>query len=152
MKWLRNSRGFTLIEMVLIIVILGVLAAVAIPRFVALQNDATAANNVAYVGALRTAVGMRFGEELVRGQDGTNTAADPDVIGSTAVEAPATAANLQARVTTTIPSSLVTTAGACGTGLWTGLQPSVGGAAPASGTWTLTCGTTASDPISISGP
>ena len=142
MKILRDQKGFTLIELVLIIVILGVMAAVAIPRFVSLQNDATAATNIAYVGALRSAVSIRFADQLLH-------AGTPDVIGSTAVEAPATAANLQALVASTMPTSLTATAGACGTGKWTGLQP---GSPPASGDWTITCGATSSDPISIAGP
>ena len=142
MKILRNQKGFTLIELVLVIVILGVLAAVAIPKFVSLQNDATAATNIGYVGALRSAISIRFADQLLHG-------GAPDVIGSTAVEAPATAANIEALVASAKPSSLVTTAGACGTGLWTGLQP---GSPPASGNWTLTCGATSSDPITIAGP
>ena len=144
MKWLRNSRGFTLIEMVLVIVILGVLAAVAIPKFVSLQNDAIAANNTAYVGALRSALSMRFANQLLRG-------GVPDVIGSTAAEAPATEADIEGLVATpaTAPPSLTPTPGACGTGLWNGLQP---GNPPAFGDWTIVCGATVDDPISIVGP
>jgi len=127
---------------VVIIVILGIIAAVAIPRFVSLTDDATASNNIAYVGALRSAISMRFADQLLH-------AGTPDVIGSTAVEAPATAANIEALVASSKPTSLTTTAGACGTGLWTGLQP---GSPPASGNWTITCGATSTDPISISGP
>ncbi|MBK7546835.1 MAG: prepilin-type N-terminal cleavage/methylation domain-containing protein [Rhodoferax sp.] len=37
------QRGFTLIELVMVIVILGVLAAVAIPKFVDLKSDARTA-------------------------------------------------------------------------------------------------------------
>ena len=140
---LRNEKGFTLIELIMIIVILGILAAVAIPRYINLQADAQAANNIAYVGTMRSAIAMRFAQQLLRG--GT-----PDVIGSTAAEAPATAANIQALVATTIPSTLVPTGiGACGVGTWVGLAP---GSPPASTTWTLTCGTTVDDPITIAGP
>lgn len=39
----RKQNGFTLIEVVMIIVIIGILAAVAIPRFIALRADARAA-------------------------------------------------------------------------------------------------------------
>ena len=36
----KNNEGFTLIEIIAVLVILGILAAVAIPRFVNLQDDA----------------------------------------------------------------------------------------------------------------
>lgn len=50
----KKHNGFTLIELVVVIVILGILAAVAAPRFVNLTTDATIARLEAMAGALRS--------------------------------------------------------------------------------------------------
>ena len=51
----QAQRGFTLIELVMVIVILGVLAAVALPKFVDLKGDAQLASTKGIAGALASA-------------------------------------------------------------------------------------------------
>ena len=61
------SGGFTLIELIIVIVILGVLAAVALPRFTNLQGDARAAKANALAGSVRAAAALAKSTALVQG-------------------------------------------------------------------------------------
>jgi MSHA pilin protein MshA len=56
----QKQRGFTLIELVMVIVILGVLAAVAIPKFVDLRTDAYLVSAKGYAGALSSANAINY--------------------------------------------------------------------------------------------
>jgi len=56
----RNKKGFTLVELVVVIAILGILAAIAVPRFMNAIGDANAATDDANEKVLQTAVNMFY--------------------------------------------------------------------------------------------
>ena len=43
-KFIKNEKGFTLIEIIAVIIIMGILAAVAVPKFFSMQDDAVKAS------------------------------------------------------------------------------------------------------------
>ncbi len=63
----RAQAGFTLIELVVVIVILGILAASAAPKFMSFQADARAASLKALMGAVKSANSMVYGKAMILG-------------------------------------------------------------------------------------
>jgi prepilin-type N-terminal cleavage/methylation domain-containing protein len=59
---IRTKRGFTLIELMIVVAIIGILAAIAIPKFSQLITKSNEANTKGNLGALRSALSIYYGD------------------------------------------------------------------------------------------
>ncbi len=62
---IRNQSGFTLVELVIIIVILGILAAVAIPKYQDISSEAKEAAARSALGGLRSGIAIWYANQAV---------------------------------------------------------------------------------------
>ncbi len=61
LRFHRKSKGFTLIELMIVVAIIGILAAIAIPRFANLIDRAREARTQGNLGAIRSAMAIYYG-------------------------------------------------------------------------------------------
>ena len=71
---IKSKNAFTMIEMIFVIVVLGILASIAIPKLAATRTDAEITKGRADIASIRSAIVSERQGRLIRGESGWITA------------------------------------------------------------------------------
>ncbi|MGY3902410.1 prepilin-type N-terminal cleavage/methylation domain-containing protein [Aeromonas lusitana] len=83
---MKKQAGFTLIELVIVIIILGILAVTAAPKFLNLQDDAKKSAAQGVQAALSSAATLVYSKAALNGQEKASAAGGTDLTGMTGVK------------------------------------------------------------------
>ena len=62
------KKAFTMVELVFVIAVIGILAAIAVPKFAATRDDATITKTMATIGSVRSALATERQKRILRGE------------------------------------------------------------------------------------
>lgn len=95
---MKNQSGFTMIELVVVIVVLGILAAVAIPKYVDLSDEALAASQAGMSGAVKSTHAILIAQNAVAGAAQVFPTVTEIANGMTGEDVTAVAAGIQVEI------------------------------------------------------
>lgn len=114
----NQQSGFTLIELIMVIVILGILAAFALPKFADLSGDAKKASINGLAGSLKAAAAIARSSQLAKGADlGTSVSLDGTTVAMVNGYPQATAGGISAAVGVVTGTDYVATGGGTAGGI-----------------------------------
>lgn len=76
---MKRNKGFTLIELVIVIIVLGILSATAVPKFINLQDDAKTSVLKGVKGTINDALNISYSKLAINGLE-EHAKLDPDLI------------------------------------------------------------------------